>query len=61
MSDEERVGQGGIDPGGNTEQWRVFAHGSDPVVPKKRPIGTIIVGAAIIVVIVGGLLFLAFM
>jgi hypothetical protein len=56
MSDEER-----IDPGGNTEQWRVFAQGSDPVVPKKRPIGTIAVGIVIIVLIVGGLLFLAFM
>jgi hypothetical protein len=56
MSEDER-----IDPGGNTEQWRAFAHGEDPVVPKKRPIGTIIVGVVIIVVIVGGLAFLAFM
>jgi hypothetical protein len=56
MSDEER-----IDPGGNTEQWRAFAHGSDPVEPKKRQLGTIVVGVVIAVVIVVGLLFLAFM
>lgn len=50
-----------IDPGGNTEQWRAFAHSEDPVVPKKRPIGTIVVGVVIVVVIVAGLAFLAFM
>jgi hypothetical protein len=49
------------DQGGNTEQWRAFAHGSDPVEPKKRPVGTIVVGVVIVVVILGGLLFLAFM
>jgi hypothetical protein len=56
MSEEER-----IDPGGNTEQWRAFAHGSDPVEPKKRPVGTIVIGVVIVVVILGGLLYLAFM
>ena len=56
MSEEERIA-----PGGNTEQWRAFAHGSDPVEPKKRAAGTIVVGLLIVVVILGGLAFLAFM
>ena len=33
-----------IDPGGSTEQWRVFAQGSDPAEPKKRPLGPIVIG-----------------
>jgi hypothetical protein len=50
-----------IDPGGNTEQWRVFAQGSDPVEAKKRPFGTVIVGVVVAVVIIGVLALLVFM
>jgi hypothetical protein len=50
-----------IDPGGNTEQWRAFAHGSDPVAPKKRSSGWIIIGVVAAVVILGVLALLIFM
>ena len=50
-----------IDPGGNTEQWRAFAHGEDPIEPKKRSVVPIVVGVVIVVVILGALAFLAFM
>ena len=50
-----------IDPGGNTEQWRAFAHGEDPVEPKKRSITPIVVGVVIVVLILAALAFLAFM
>ncbi len=56
MSEDER-----IDSGGNTEQWRVFALGSDPVEAKKRSAGPIIVGVVIAVVIIGVLALLIFM
>jgi hypothetical protein len=49
------------DPSGNTEQWRVFAHGADPVEPKKRPVGPIVAGIVVGVVILGLLALLAFM
>ncbi len=50
-----------IDPGGNTEQWRAFAHGQDPVEPKKRPAGPIVAGAVVAVVVLGLLALLIFM
>jgi hypothetical protein len=50
-----------IDPGGNTEQWQAFAHGSDPVEPKKRPTATIVVGVLVVVLILGALALFIFM
>ena len=50
-----------IDPGGNTEQWRAFAQGSDPAEPKKRPLGPIVIGVAVALVIIGVLALLIFM
>ena len=50
-----------IDPGGNTEQWRAFAHAEEPVEPKKRSIAPIAVGVVVVVLIVAALLFLALM
>jgi len=50
-----------IDPGGNTEQWRVFAQGSDPVEPKKRSVGPIVIGVVVALVIIGVLALLIFM
>jgi hypothetical protein len=50
-----------IDPGGNTEEWRAFAQGSDPVQPKKRPLGPIIIGVVVVAVIIGFLALLIFM
>jgi hypothetical protein len=50
-----------IDPGGNTEQWRAFAQGSDPVESKKQSLGPIVIGVVIAVVIIGALALLIFM
>ncbi len=50
-----------IDPGGNTEQWRAFAHGQDPVEPKKRSTTPIVLGVVVVVLILAALALLAFM
>jgi hypothetical protein len=51
-----------IDPAGNTEQWRAFAHGSDPVVPKRgaRSFAPVLIGILVGVLILGALAWLAF-
>jgi len=49
------------DPGGSTEQWRVFAHGSDPEEPKKGSTSRIVIGVVVAVVILGALALLIFM
>lgn len=50
-----------IDPGGNTEQWRAFVQGSDPVEAKKRSFGPVIIGVVIALVVIGVLALLIFM
>ncbi len=50
-----------IDPGGNTEQWRAFAQGSDPAEAKKRSLGPVIIGIVIAAVIIAALALLIFM
>jgi hypothetical protein len=50
-----------IDPGGNTEQWRAFAHAEEPPEPKKRSVTPIVVGVVVVVLILGALALLAFM
>jgi hypothetical protein len=46
-------------PGGNTEQWRAFAHGTDPVAPAKRVSAGLIISVVVAVLIVAGLVWLA--
>jgi hypothetical protein len=50
-----------IDPSGNTEQWRAFAHGEDPAEPKRRSVAPIVIGVLVAVVILGALALLVFM
>jgi hypothetical protein len=50
-----------IEAGGNTEQWRAFAQGSDPVEPKKRSLAPIIIGVVVAALIIGLLALLIFM
>jgi hypothetical protein len=50
-----------IDPGGNTEQWRAFAHAEDPVEQKKRSIAPIVLGVVVVVLVLAALALLAFM